>query len=240
MKSVPIAALVAALALPLWPAAAHAELAFNVGVVSDYRFRGISQTRAKPTLQGGVDYSNGPLYVGVWASGIKWIKDVGGDAGVEVDLYAGLTGDLTPDLAYDVGVLTYQYPGNKLSPSANTTELYGSLAWNGVKLKWSQALTDTFGNLDSKNSHYVELGTSFDLGGGFSLAPHLGYQKIRGPLSGAASYTDYSLTLGKDVAGVALSLALVGTDADKGFYSSPVNGKVLGKTGLVLGAKFAF
>lgn len=240
MKSLSLPVLALALMLPLVPKAAQAELSFNVGAVSDYRFRGISQTRAKPALQGGVDYASGPLYVGLWASNIKWIKDVGGDAGVEVDVYAGVTGELTPDLAYDVGVLTYQYPSNKLTPSAATTELYGSLAWQGVKLKLSHALTDTFGNPDSKNSYYLEVGTSFDLGGGISLAPHLGYQKIRGPVSGPASYTDYSLTASTDVSGVTLSLALVGTDADKGFYSSPVNGKVLGKTGLVLGAKLAF
>ncbi|HEY4316797.1 MAG TPA: TorF family putative porin, partial [Herbaspirillum sp.] len=52
-------------------------LSFNLGVVNDYRFRGISQTRFDPAVQGGVDYVYNPLglYAGAWASNIKWIKD---------------------------------------------------------------------------------------------------------------------------------------------------------------------
>lgn len=233
-------ALVALSSLPLLPGSARADLAFNLGAVSDYRFRGISQTRLKPALQGGVDYSAGAFYLGAWASNIKWIKDLDGDAGVEIDLYGGLTGELAKDIGYDVGVLTYQYPSNRLAPSANTTELYGSIAFGAFKLKYSHAVTDTFGNSDSKNSSYLEAGASFDVAG-FSIAPHIGHQKINGPFGPAATYTDYSLAASRDVgAGITLSLTLVGTDADKAFYSSPVNGKVLGKTGLVLGAKAAF
>ncbi len=229
----------AALALPLAPTFAHAELAFNLGVVTDYRFRGISQTRVKPALQGGLDFSAGSFYVGAWASNIKWIKDLGGDAGVELDVYAGVARELSNGLGYDVGLLTYQYPSNKLNPSANTTELYGALSHSGFKLKYSHSLTDTFGNTDSKNSYYLEAGTSFEVAG-ITLAPHIGYQKIKGPFGGAATYTDYSLTASKDFSGVTVSLALVGTDADKAFYSSPVNGKQLGKSGVVLGAKYSF
>ena len=105
--------------MPNWPS--------TRALTSDYRYRGISQTRVKPALQAGVDYSSGPFYVGAWASNIKWIKDLGGDASIEVDLYGGLKGELSKELSYDVGLLTYQYPSNKLNPSANTTELYGAL-----------------------------------------------------------------------------------------------------------------
>ena len=50
-------------ALGLLPTAAHADLSTNVGAVSDYRYRGISQTRLKPALQGGVDFSFDGLYL---------------------------------------------------------------------------------------------------------------------------------------------------------------------------------
>lgn len=72
------------------PAPAADPLSFNVGVVSEYRYRGISQSRLRPALQGGIDYAgaNG-FYVGTWASTIKWVKDAGGDGDVEVDLYGG-------------------------------------------------------------------------------------------------------------------------------------------------------
>ena len=230
----------AAMTFTALPSLSHAELAFNVGATSDYRYRGISQTRVKPALQGGIDYTQGGFYLGTWASTIKWIKDFNGDANVEVDVYGGYKGELSPGLGYDVGVLSYVYPSNKLSPSANTTELYGAMTWGATTLKYSHAVTDTFGNADSKNSFYVDLSTGIDLGDGFTLTPHVGYQRIAGPLKDSASYTDYSLTVSKDFSGVLLSLALVGTDADKSFYSSPVNGKELGKTGVVLGLKYAF
>jgi uncharacterized protein (TIGR02001 family) len=227
------------LAAPVLPGIAHAELSFNVGAFTDYRFRGISQTRVKPAIQGGVDFSAGGFYLGAWASNIKWIKDLGGDSSYELDLYGGFKGELAPDLSYDVGVLTYQYPSNKFDPSANTTEIYGALTYGPATLKYSHAVTDTFGNPDSKNSYYLDLSAGFDVGG-FTVTPHIGYQKISGPFSSVGSYTDYALTVSKDFSGVLLSLALVGTDADKGFYSSPVNGKELGKAGLVLGAKYSF
>jgi hypothetical protein len=113
-----LATVVAAAAIP---SAAYAQLAFNAGAVTDYRYRGISQTRLKPAVQGGVDFAAGGLYVGVWASSIKWIKDAGGDAPAEIDVYGGYKGEIAKDsLTYDVGVLSYQYPGHKLSVSPVT------------------------------------------------------------------------------------------------------------------------
>lgn len=229
-------ALAVALALPVLPSIAHAQLSFNVGAVTDYRYRGISQTRVKPAVQGGVDYAAGGLYVGAWASTIKWIKDAGGDASYELDLYGGYKGEISSGLSFDVGVLRYLYPS---TGAANTTELYGALTFGPATLKYSHATTNTFGNPDSKNSSYIDLSAGFDVGG-FTVTPHIGYQKIDGPLSSVGSYTDYAVTVSKDFSGVLLSLALVGTDADKAFYSSPVNGKELGKAGLVLGAKYSF
>ncbi len=222
------------------PAVSYADVAFNVGAFTDYRYRGISQTRLKPAVQAGVDYSNGPFYLGAWASNIKWIKDFGGNAESEIDLYGGYKGAITKELGFDVGVLTYQYPSNRLNPSANTTELYGALTYGPATLKYSHALTNTFANPDSKNSYYLDLSAGFDLGAGLTLTPHIGYQKIKGPFSDPGSYTDYALTLSKDFSGIVVSGAIVGTDADKAFYASPVNGKELGKTSLVVGVKYNF
>jgi uncharacterized protein (TIGR02001 family) len=222
------------------PIVAQADVAFNVGAFTDYRYRGISQSRLKPAVQGGVDYSNGPFYLGAWASTIKWVKDFGGDADVEIDLYGGYKGEITKELTYDIGVLTYQYPSNKLAPSANTTEIYGALTYGPATLKYSHAVTDTFANADSKNSYYLDLSAGFDVGGGLTFTPHIGYQKIKGPFADPGSYTDYALTLSKDFSGLVVSGAIVGTDADKSFYSSPVNGKELGKTSLVVGLKYNF
>lgn len=226
------------------PLAAHADLAYNVGLTSDYRYRGISQSRLKPALQGGVDFSQGGIYLGAWASTIKWIKDFGGDAKVEIDLYGGYKGEITKGFGYDVGVLSYVYPSNKMGDAvgadANTTEIYGALTYEMVTLKYSHALTNTFANIDSKGSFYLDLSANFDLGAGFTLTPHLGYQKIKGPFEGPGTYRDYALTVAKDFSGLVVSAGVIGTNGDKAFYASPANGKFLGKSGLVVGVKYNF
>jgi uncharacterized protein (TIGR02001 family) len=214
-------------------------LSFNASIVSDYRYRGISQTRLKPAVQGGIDYAApGGFYVGTWASTIKWIKDFGGDAEVEVDVYGGWKGEVASGLTLDVGLLQYYYPSNKLNPSANTLELYGALSFGPVTAKYSHSTTNLFGVADSKGSGYFDVTANFDLGDGLTLTPHVGHQTVKH--SSIASYTDYSLTLAKDFSGVVLSGAIVGTDADKSFYASPANGKFLGKTSFVIGLKKTF
>jgi uncharacterized protein (TIGR02001 family) len=228
-------ALITVSAATLLPGLAQAQLAFNAGVVTDYRYRGISQTRLKPAVQGGIDYSMGGFYVGTWASYIKWIKDANGDANAEIDLYGGYKGEITKDLTYDVGVLTYQYPSNKLNPSANTTEIYGALTFGPATAKYSHSVSNLFGFADSKGSGYFDLSATFDVGG-FAITPHIGHQTVK--RTSAASYTDYAVTVSKDVgSGVTLSVALV--DTDTAAYIGP-NNKDLGKTGIVLGAKIAF
>ncbi len=239
-----IATLAFAAATVLAPMAAQAQLAYNVGATTDYRYRGISQSRLKPALQGGVDYTAGPFYVGAWLSTIKWVKDFGGNANVELDLYGGYKGEIAKDFTYDVGGLAYVYPSNKLSAqvgaNANTFEIYGALTYGIYTAKYSHAVTNTFANIDSKNSYYFDLSAGFDVGGGVTLTPHLGHQKIKGPFGPAATYTDYALGVSKDFSGFLASASLVGTNASKSFYASSANGKFLGRTGLVLGVKYTF
>jgi len=214
-------------------------LSFNIGAVSEYRYRGISQTRLKPALQGGIDYADpSGFYIGTWASTIKWIKDAGGDADVEVDLYGGYKAEVAKGLTLDVGVLQYAYPSNKLNPSANTFEVYGALTFGPVTVKYSQSTTNLFGFADSKNSGYLDVTGNFDLSNGVTLTPHVGHQTVKH--NPAASYTDYSMTLAKDFSGLVVSGAIISTDADKTAYASPVNGKFMGKTMLVVGIKKTF
>ena len=153
--------------------AVHAEdanpLSFNIGVFSDYRFRGISQTRLLPALQFGADYAfPSGFYVGTWLSTIRWIEDAGKAANVQVgstslewDIYAGYKGEIAKDFSYDVGALAYYYPGNKLynipgSRNAHTGELYGALTFGPATVKYSHSVTTLFGFDHSRNSGYLE------------------------------------------------------------------------------------
>ena len=251
--------LVASLGASLVPTFAFADdaaspLTFNIGAVSDYRYRGISQTKLHPAVQGGADYAQGPFYVGTWLSTIDWVKDTGkavgvdsGDAPVEWDLYGGTKGDIIKDtLSYDVGVLAYVYLGEKFHnvglSNPDTGEFYGALTYGVFTGKVSISATPLFGMPKSKGSQYYDLSANFDLGSGFTLTPHIGYQNISGSVAKAAgaSYSDYSITLGKDFGkGLSASLAVIATDADKNFYVTST-GKFTGRTGVVAGVKYAF
>ncbi|MEY2619716.1 MAG: hypothetical protein RL522_2718 [Pseudomonadota bacterium] len=214
-------------------------LSYNAGVVSDYRYRGISQSRLEPAVQGGIDFAhkNG-FYLGAWGSTIKWIKDAGAKGNVELDLYGGYKGELAKDLSYDLGVLRYEYLNNTLSPNANTTEVYGALTFGVFTAKYSQSLTNLFGTANSKNSTYLDLSANFDLGSGMTLTPHVGRQEVKHAAS--SSYTDYSLTLAKDLGkGLSFTIAAVSTDADKTVYKTPAN-KFTGKSAAVVGLKYSF
>lgn len=235
-------ALAATLAIGVLPLVAHADeaaspLSFNVSAVSDYKYRGISQSRRDPAFQGGIDYAfpNG-FYVGTWASYIRWITDSGGKGHAEIDLYGGYKGTITEGLSYDVGVLTYQYPNNSLPTSANTTEVYGALTYGPATLKYSHSLTNLFGFADSKGSGYIDLSATFDVGSGFTVTPHVGHQSVRH--NSAASYTDYSLTVNHDWYGMTFGLAYVDTDASSTAYVG--QGKDLAKGSVILSVKKVF
>lgn len=222
------------------------SLSFNVGVTSDYRFRSVAQTSFKPALQAGVDFAHkSGLYVGAWGSNVNWIKDYVGatDGSLEVDLYGGYKGEIASGLTFDLGVITYQYPNNtadRVLVNANTTEVYGALTFGIVTVKYSQATSNFIANPDSKGSAYFELAAAFDLGGGFTLTPHVGRQTIPNQVNSAGDYTDYSLTLGKDFGnGLTASLAAMTTDAKDSFYKVGSFDN-LGKNAVTVGVKYTF
>lgn len=238
-------------------------LGFNVGAVSDYRFRGMEQTAGQPSVQAGVDFAHkGGFYAGAWAaSNIKWVKEFNGatKGDHEVDLYAGFKNTLSNGIGYDFGVITYQYPGNDsgdaASPGgtayrkADTTEVYAGVSYSVVSLKYFQSMGDFLGNANSNGSRYWDLSANFDLGNGLTLTPHVGRQTVPNQTFGttvdtAADYSDYSLTLAKDFgSGFVASIAAVGTDAKEGqFYNSTFYGtnRFYGKSTVVLGVKYSF
>ena len=211
------------------------DLSFNAALTSDYRFRGISQSRLQPAAQGGADFASTAtgLYVGAWASTISWTRDAGGAGRVELDVYGGKRGQLTADISYDAGVLTYVYKGRIPGlDNPDTTEIYGQLGYGPLTLKYSHSVTSLFGFVDSENSGYLDLGASIDAGAGCTVNLHAGHQRVRN--NGSADYSDWKLGVTKDLGFARVQLAAVGTNASKAAYASPVNGKFLGKNALQL------
>lgn len=202
----------------------------NVTLASEYLYRGIAQTRGKPALQGGFDYSHASgIYVGTWASNISWISDNGAaaaggpvpSASLEIDVYGGYKGTISGDLGFDVGVLTYNYPGKNKPVGAarpDTTEIYGGLSYKWLSLKYSVTTGSLFGWTETVNANnktdgsgYLDLTGTFDLGSGFGLVAHLGRQSVKG--RGTASYTDWKLGVTKDLGFGTLGVAYTDTNA---------------------------
>ena len=229
------------------------EVTYNVGVVSQYRYRGIAQTKGDAALQGGVDYANANgFYLGTWGSTIKWIKDANyagakqAKGPVELDLYGGYKFE-AGGLAYDVGYLRYQYVGNTYkdaAPSANvnanTDEAYGAVTYGPVTFKYSHAFSDLFGYKDSKGSTYLDLSATFDLGDGYSLVPHVGRQTVKNYSS--VTYNDVAMTLNKDLGdGLTASVAAISTTGNtKNFIDLSSTKYNAAKNAVVVGVKYAF
>lgn len=253
------AALAQTAAAPAAPAAPEPEstLSYNIGVVTEYRYRGISQSSRNPAVQIGADYAHkSGFYIGAWHSTIQWITDnsvvttpttIKG-AG-ELDIYGGYKGEIVKGLGYDVGMLRYEYLGNTLEDTggtkygvydnANTTEFYGALSYGMFTVKYSATTTPLFGYLNSKGSGYLDVSATVDLGNGLSLVPHAGSQTVVSVP--AAAYNDFSLTLTKDFGnGLAASIAYVTTNADKTNYARPIDSKFLGESAGVIGIKYTF
>lgn len=236
------------------PAPAPSPFTGNFTLASEYLYRGIAQTRGKPAGQGGFDYAhpNG-FYIGTWGSSISWLVDAGASgASLELDVYGGYKGSVNDDVSYDIGVLTYNYPGSfpKGFTNPDTTEIYGAITWKWLTAKYSHTTTNLFGALTPKGkkttgSGYLDLTATFDLGDGLGVTAHVGHQSVKD--FSAAAYTDWKLGVTKDFGIVTAGLAVLSTDAKgncaKGeFYcfASPAGGYEAGKSRLLLTAGKTF
>ena len=228
----------------------------NVALVTNYLYRGISQTGGKPAIQGGFDYAHSSgFYAGVWGSNISWISDEGlaKSASVELDTYFGFKNSFATDYSYDVGFLRYNYPGTYTSPmpagmaQADTNEVYGLIGYKWLTAKYSYSLGDTFGTADAKGTDYIDISANYPIPDTtYTLGAHYGKQDYKGKYAGtgisALSYDDYKLSVTKDISGYALGLTYSKTNASTapGAIYTNVNGYALGKGVAVLSLAHSF
>jgi uncharacterized protein (TIGR02001 family) len=219
------------------------HFAGNLGVASQYVFRGTTQTNGKPALQGGFDLShdNG-LYAGLWMSNISWISDTNpaASASLEADLYAGWKPAVTDWLNVDLGVLRYAYPGSYPTgmTKPDTTEFYAGLDARWIAFKYSYSAGDTFGNAGTSGSSYADLSLNRELFAGINGIAHIGRQRYTGPNASALSYTDWKLGLTRDFSGYVLGLAYTDTNAPAAGYT--IKGKNIGRSQVVLSLNKSF
>jgi uncharacterized protein (TIGR02001 family) len=148
--------------------AAHAQVSGNLGLTSDYRFRGISQSQNAPAVQGGVDYNHSSgLYIGNWNSSVSSQVYTNG-SGVESDLYAGYKKDIYKGIIIDVGSYNYFYPratSTGTGSNFDTYEAFAGLGYGPISAKYSQTLGNGyFGTSRAKGTNYtqVDIAQSFE------------------------------------------------------------------------------
>ena len=214
----------------------------NVGLVTDYRFRGISQTDKRFAVQGGftVSHESG-LYASVWGSSID--EYVAGASDQEIDLIAGYTKTVGA-ATFDVGVLYYYYPGAEaIVPGYNSDffEPYASVkgTFGPVTAKVSAAYAPkqhAIAGLHTKDDNlYGALDLSGSVGDtGVSLSAHLGHNFMDDSfLSAGKDYTDWSLGASYTWNHLTFGVSYVDTNFSKGALTSPFTGRDIAKAGVV-------
>lgn len=226
------------------PASPH-TFTGNISLVSDYRFRGISQTFHKPALQGGFDYAHSSgFYLGNWNSNVN--EGAGFPAAnLEMDFYGGWK-NTWGDWGLDVGLIYYYYPGSDANLTTGTAiinprtgaihtgdvdnkEIYIGGSWKWVSLKYFHSLGNYFSQPGTRGSNYLDLTANYDLGSGWTLIGHVGSFRLRGWHAGTdaskGSYTDWKLGVTKDLSGWVFGAAYIDTSgkgscnaANPGYY----------------------
>ncbi|MGS2720029.1 TorF family putative porin [Paraglaciecola aestuariivivens] len=141
-------------------ALAEGELSHNLGFVSQYLWRGFNLNDEKAAIQASVDYENeSGFYAGVWASQYDFGD---GDDGIEVDLYAGYSMDISDEFWLDFSVTSYQYSGE-----------------SDASLEWKIGLGHEFFAINyhhdqDLDTNYLELNTQYPLSDQMSLNGHVG------------------------------------------------------------------
>ena len=202
------------------------DISANLGLASDYMFRGVSQTDNQMALQGGFDWAHeSGFYIGTWASNVDSTLFGGSqDPQIEVDLYGGYAGEFGA-FSYDFGVLGYFYPGadGPGNDDFQTVEFY---VGGGYALTDALSLNAKLFYADELNfSGVSEDGMYFTVGADYAVLDNLSLSAAVGMSSGEAfetlggpggpdSYMDYSVGVSSSFAGADFSLTYVDSDDD--------------------------
>tara|TARA_Y100000590_G_scaffold136961_1_gene156762 strand:+ start:25052 stop:25678 length:627 start_codon:yes stop_codon:yes gene_type:complete len=121
-----------------------AEVESNFAITNDYIWRGMTQTDEGFAYSGGVDVSsdNG-AYIGLWGSKVDFGPD--DDANMEVDVYFGYSDESERGVSFDVGYISYNYPGES---GLDFEEIYVGLGYKWVGLTISKGMDKAPDNIE--------------------------------------------------------------------------------------------
>ena len=220
---------------------AQAQVTGNLGLTSDYRFRGVSQTQNAPAVQGGIDYNHvSGLYIGNWNSSVSSQLYTNG-AGVESDVYAGFKKQVFGNFTLDVGSMNYFYPRAGTNGSFDTNEVYAGIGYKElVTVKYSHAISDYFGTANSKNSFYVQADAAIPVVGKLVAVAHVGRTDVNN--NSNLNYTDYNFGVAYDLQGWNLAAKYYMNDNKTSTFmtANTVNGQKLYKDALVFSVAKTF
>lgn len=206
----------------------------NVALTTDYRFRGVSLSGGDPALQGGFDVAHDSgFYIGTWASSI----DGGAAYGdLELDIYAGWSGNLSDAVSVDVGVLYYIYPTEDLGLDTDYIEPYASVGVNfgPAEATFGVAYAPEQDSLGGDDNLYLYTDVGFGLPGTpLTVTGHLGYTdgSLAPPLlAGTTDDTGLDWSLGASVAqgNFEVGVAYIGVEgpAIDGFTDDAIVGTI--------------
>lgn len=186
---------------------AQADLSANVGVTSNYVFRGLTQTNNDPAVQGGIDYTHeSGFYAGAWASQVNMPRGGrnGHDVtGLEVDGYLGLSNELQGGGRFDLGAIQYSYTD---VDKRDVRELYFGLGFGPFSgtFYWGDD-----SNLSDSRYQYLDLKYTTDIGDEVGLTLHYGHYNASGT---ADDYNDVSASLKKTILGAEVSATITAED----------------------------
>ncbi|WP_019592249.1 TorF family putative porin [Thioalkalivibrio sp. ALRh] len=179
---------------------AAAELSVNIGAVSNYYFRGFSETDDGAAIQGGIDYEHeSGFYVGTWLSNV----DFGDDTSYEMDLYLGFADEFDNGFGYDVGYLYYAYPDardDSGSLSADFGEVYGEISFDtgpvGLYTGMAYVVNDSSDSALEKKDMYYYAGLDIPFMDVYSAGFLVGRTNFDD--SDLDNYTHYTASLSRD------------------------------------------
>lgn len=188
MKALKLAICAAAASLALGGTAYAQDFSFNVGVASDYVFRGVSQTDEEPQLFGGVDYSNGMFYAGAWASNV----DFGDSTSAEVDLYGGLKPTAGP-VSFDFGLLYYGYVDDGGDWAQWEVKAAASVPAGPVTLGAAIYYTPDYTGIGTDAGLYIEANASISPIDKLTISGAVGNQSVDISGFGDVDYTTWNI-----------------------------------------------
>ncbi len=184
-------------------------------VVSDYRFRGYSQSNEEFAIQGtiGASHSSG-LYIGTWGSSIGFA------GGTEIDIYGGFKTEIAPGVTADIGATYYLYPNASTAAPANVIESYASLSGTLGPVSAKLGVAYAPGGQDAlgdDSAVYVSTDLSTGLPGTpVTLLGHVGYAKSDSFLGGPDGDTvDYMVGASASYSNLTFSAKFISTDVSK-------------------------